>query len=260
MTLFHLNAGTPVPALQKRPLNSGASKTLLAFGGPRFPSETESKAGQEKRGLLDLDGAKISALRAAAGEAREVGTDLGSTGYVFVGDQATEAELKREANDPFEVIHFATHAFADLNYPDRSAVVLAPDAKTGDDGLLQIREIRDLYLRSDLVMLSACDAGLGRAEGIEGMESLVNAFIFAGARSVLASRWDIDDTFSATLMDDVYKRLVQGATVSDALRAAQLKFINRYGKAARPVYWSAFFVSGAADTRINVQLSKSNSR
>jgi CHAT domain-containing protein len=111
-----------------------------------------------------------------------------------------------------------------------------------------------------LVTLSACDAGLGRAEGIEGMESLVNAFIFAGARSVLASRWDIDDTFSATLMDDVYKQLVKGTTVSDALRAAQLKFINRYGKAARPVYWSAFFVSGAADTRINVQLSKSNSR
>jgi CHAT domain-containing protein len=92
------------------------------------------------------------------------------------------------------------------------------------------------------------------------MESLVNAFIFAGARTVLASRWEIDDTFSATLMDDVYKQLAKGATVPDALRAAQLKFLNIYGKAARPIYWSAFFVSGAADTRINVQLSKSNTR
>jgi CHAT domain-containing protein len=160
----------------------------------------------------------------------------------------------------YQVIHFATHAFADLNYPDRSAVVLAPDSKTGDDGLLQIREIRDLYLRSDLVTLSACDAGLGRVEGIEGMESLVNAFIFAGARSVLASRWAIDDTFSATLMDDVYKQLAHGATVPDALRSAQLAFLNRYGKAARPAYWSAFFVSGTADTKINVQLPKSNAR
>jgi CHAT domain-containing protein len=61
-------------------------------------------------------------------------------------------------------------------------------------------------------------------------------------------------------MDDVYKQLAHGATVPDALRWAQLAFLNRYGKAARPAYWSAFFVSGAADTRINVQLPKSNAR
>ena len=259
-TISYAPSSTVFVALEKRPLNSAASKKLLAFGGPHLPNEMDSKAPETKRGLLDMDGASISTLRAAAGEAREVAADLGSTSEVFVGTEATEAELKRQPLTNYQVIHFATHAFADLNYPDRSAVVLAPDSKTGDDGLLQIREIRDLYLRSDLVTLSACDAGLGRVEGIEGMESLVNAFIFAGARSVLASRWAIDDTFSATLMDDVYKQLAHGATVPDALRSAQLAFLNRYGKAARPAYWSAFFVSGAADTRINVQLPKSNAR
>jgi CHAT domain-containing protein len=259
-TISYAPSATVLMALQRRPFNSEASKKLLAFGGPRLTNQTDSNPGHAKRGLLDLDGANITALPAAAGEAREVAADLGSTSEVFVEAEATEAELKRESVTRFQVIHFATHAFADLNYPDRSAVVLAPDAGTGDDGLLQIREIRDLYLPSDLVTLSACDAGLGRVEGIEGMESLVNAFIFAGARSVLASRWAIDDTFSATLMDDVYKQLARGATVPDALRSAQLEFINRYGKAARPVYWSAFFVSGAADTRINAQLPKSNAR
>jgi CHAT domain-containing protein len=260
-TISYAASATVLMALDRRPLNSGASKMLLAFGGPRLPNQTASKTGDGKRGLLDLDGGKITVLRAAAGEAREVATDIGGDPKeVFVNDDATESELKRQAISRFKVIHFAAHAFADLNNPDRSAVVLAPDAKTGDDGLLQIREIRELSLPSDLVTLSACDAGLGRVEGIEGMESLVNAFIFAGARTVLASRWEIDDTFSATLMDDVYKQLAKGATVPDALRSAQLKFLNIYGRAARPIYWSAFFVSGAADTRINVQLSKSDTR
>jgi CHAT domain-containing protein len=260
-TISYAPSATVLMASDRRPIHSGTSKMLLAFGGPLLPNQTAGKTGDGKRGLLDLDGAKISALRAAAGEAREVAADLGGdSNDVFVNEHATEAELKRQALNRFRVIHFATHAFADLSNPDRSAVVLAPDAKTGDDGLLQIREIRELYLPSDLVTLSACDAGLGRVEGIEGMESLVNAFIFAGARTVLASRWDIDDTFSATLMDDVYKQLAKGATVPDALRSAQLKFLAAYGKAARPLYWSAFFVSGAADTRINVQLSKSKTR
>jgi len=177
-----------------------------------------------------------------------------------VGAQATEGEFKREPLSQFDVIHFAAHAFADLHYPERSAIVLAPDKKTGEDGLLQIREIRNLYLRSDLVTLSACDAGLGRAQGIEGIESLVNAFLFAGARSVLASRWNTDDMFAASLMADVYKNLAEGLSVSDALQKAKLVALERYGDAARPAYWSAFFVSGAANTIIHVQSPKPDNR
>ena len=179
---------------------------------------------------------------------------------MFVGAQATESEFKREPLSQFNVIHFAAHAFADLHYPERSAIVLAPDKKTGDDGLLQIREIRNLYLRSDLVTLSACDAGLGRVQGIEGIESLVNAFLFAGARSVLASRWSTDDVFAASLMADVYKNLAEGSPVDDALQRAKLAALQRYGNAARPAYWSAFFVSGAGNTTVNVQSPKSNVR
>jgi len=166
---------------------------------------------------------------------------------------ATEARFKSESLSSFRVIHFATHAFADVHHPERSAIVLAPDAKTGDDGLLQIREIRNLSLRVDLVTLSACDAGTGRQEGIQGLESLVNAFQFAGARSVLASRWLADDVFTASLMTDIYGELGRGASVADALRRAQLAALQKFGAAARPALWSAFFISGEPNTRIHEQ-------
>ena len=129
--------------------------------------------------------------------------------------------------------------------------MLAPDLKTGDDGLLQIREIRNLNLRADLVTVSACDAGAGRPEGIQGLESLVSAFQFAGARSVLASRWVTDDTFAASLMTDVYRELAAGISVVDALRHAKLAALQKFGNAARPSLWSAFFVSGEPNTTVH---------
>ena len=170
---------------------------------------------------------------------------------MFVGAEATEARFKSEPLTRFRVIHFATHAFADVHHPERSAIVLAPDSRTGDDGLLQIREIRDLNLRADLVTLSACDAGAGRPEGIQGLESLVSAFQFAGARSVLASRWVTDDTFAASLMTDVYRELAAGVPVADALRDAELAALRKFGNGARPSLWSAFFVSGEPNTTVH---------
>ncbi|MFL6449061.1 MAG: CHAT domain-containing protein [Bryobacteraceae bacterium] len=117
-----------------------------------------------------------------------------------------------------------------------------------------------LSLRADLVTLSACDAGSGRQEGIQGLESLVNAFQFAGARSVLASRWLADDMFTASLMTDIYGELGRGASVADALRRAQLAALQKFGAAARPALWSAFFISGEPNTRIKGQSLESQHR
>jgi len=73
-----------------------------------------------------------------------------------------------------------------LNSPDRAALDLASNPNSGEDGLLQVREIRDLSLTADLVALSACDTGVGALEGEEGIANLVRAFLFAGAKSVVA--------------------------------------------------------------------------
>jgi CHAT domain-containing protein len=89
---------------------------------------------------------------------------------------------------------------------------------------------------------------------------LPSAFQFAGARSVLASRWIADDTFAAALMIDVYRELGTGASVADALRRAQLAALKKYGTAARPFVWSAFFVNGEPNTTIHGQSLKSEHR
>lgn len=255
-TISYVPSATVLRILRNRPVNTDAHYTTLAFGAPELGTQNASADTGRlpvSRALLDITGGRIGQLRSAAGEVREISSELGGDSQVFVGSSATEAQLKAEPLTQFRVIHFATHAFADLHHPERSAVVLAPDSATGDDGLLQIREIRNLDLRADLVTLSACESGAGRAEGIQGLESLVDAFQFAGARSVLASRWLTEDSFAAALMTDTYRRLAAGATIADALREAQIATLDRYGAAARPSFWSAFFVSGDSDTRIHEQ-------
>ena len=255
-TISYAPSATVLQILRNRPVNTNAHYMTLAFGAPELSSEmtaSDARRAPVARALLDLSGGKMGQLPSAAGEVREISSELGGASHVFVGSSATEARLKAEPLTQFRVIHFATHAFADLHHPERSAVVLAPDSATGDDGLLQIREIRNLDLRADLVTLSACESGAGRAEGIQGLESLVDAFQFAGARSVLASRWLTDDSFAAALMTDTYRRLAAGAAVADALRQAQIAALDRYGTAARPSFWSAFFVSGDSNIRIHEQ-------
>ena len=262
-TVSFAPSGTVVEILRRRPFNLSAPYTTLAFGAPQLPKEAAAAQTHDApvtRALLDISGGNMRQLRSAAGEAREISSELGGAAQVFVGASATETRLKAETLTEFRVIHFATHAFADLHHPERSAIVLAPDSATGDDGLLQIREIRNLNLRADLVTLSACDSGIGRAEGIQGVESLVDAFQFAGARSVLATRWVTDDTFSAALMANTYRALATGATVADALRQAKLAALDRFGTAARPSFWSTFFVSGDSNTRIHEQRRQPNRR
>src|SRR5687767_14107329 len=81
---------------------------------------------------------------------------------------------------------------------------------SSDDGLLQVREIRDLPLRADLVVLSACETGSGKLLGEEGIASLERAFLLAGAKSVVASLWTADDIFTIALMKRFYEHLVEG--------------------------------------------------
>jgi CHAT domain-containing protein len=124
---------------------------------------------------------------------------------VLSGNRATETNFKREAAKSFSVVHLAVHAFADTNYPDRAALVFGADPAAGEDGLLQVREIRELpFTRTKLVTLSACDTSVGRIDGEEGVSSIVYAFLYAGARSAVASYWILDDSSTTELMKTFY--------------------------------------------------------
>ncbi len=126
----YIPSATVLHILRSRPTNSSAHYSLLAFGAPDLPNQTASAnrdAINVHRALLDMDGATISRLRAASGEVREISSELSGPSQVFLGRDATEARFKSEPLTNFRVIHFATHAFADVHHPERSAIILAPD-------------------------------------------------------------------------------------------------------------------------------------
>ena len=144
------------------------------------------------------------------------------------------------------------HGFADPQYPERSALVLGADPGAGEDGLLQVREIKRLRLKAELTTLSACDSGVGTLQGEEGVSDLAEAFLAAGSKAVVASLWSADDTFARALMERFYQHLALEEDTSSALRDAKLDLLATYGDQAAPFYWAGFVAIGDASAPIKI--------
>jgi CHAT domain-containing protein len=162
---------------------------------------------------------------------------------VYLGSQATEGRARRPGADVLRM-HFASHARIDERFPLDSALVLSPGPGQ-ENGLLQAWEIFDgLRIDADLVTLSACETALGKDMGGEGLLGLTRAFLYAGARSVLASLWRVSDQTTPGLMRRFYRHLARGRPKDEALRAAQVEMIRAGGTGAHPFRWAAFQVFG----------------
>jgi CHAT domain-containing protein len=109
---------------------------------------------------------------------------------------------------------------------------------------LQIREIRRLRFDAELVTLSACDTGVGKLQGEEGVTNLAEAFLVSGSKSVVASLWSADDTYTHALMDRFYTHIAEGVDQASALREAKVDLLAKYGKEVPPYYWGAFILIG----------------
>jgi len=188
---------------------------------------------------------------------------------VLVGREATEEALvgmaARGELGGMEVIHLATHALVDEERPEQSALVLSqvdlPDALEAAmagtriyDGLVRAGEVvREWRLNAELVVLSACETGLGKKVVGEGYVGLAHAFLQAGARSVLVSLWKVDDEATGLLMRRFYEGWLEGGLgKAEALREAkrwlrEQEDGNGRRRFAHPYYWSAFVVIGAED-------------
>ena len=138
------------------------------------------------------------------------------------------------------MIHLALHGYVDLDYPDRSALIFAPEDSGKEDGLLQVREIRAMHLNSKLVTLSACSTGVGPV-GEVGVANLVNAFIEAGADSVVSTLWDVEDESTEHFMVNFYSNLALHKRKVDALRSAQLDLLQN---GFVPYFWAGFQLVG----------------
>jgi CHAT domain-containing protein len=194
----------------------------------------------------------LSDLPETREEVEQIGKIAGPDAVLLIGKNATETAFKKETLDQFRVLHLAVHGFADTQYPERSALVLGADPKSGDDGLLQVREIIRLRLHAELTTLSACDTGVGKLQGQEGINNLVQAFLVAGSRSVVASLWSAEDTSASALMERFYDRLAHGEAPSSALRGAKLDMLMRFGEQLSPYYWAEFVSVGETSTRVGI--------
>lgn len=169
----------------------------------------------------------------------------------LLGKEATKANLLAElarrthAKGRFRSVHLACHGLVNADDPLRSALAFTP-ASEHDDGLLTASEIFDTPFATDLVVLSACDTGLGRVASAEGLRGFARAFLMAGAPRVLVSLWPVDDEATAALMGHFYDRLDQGDAPARALRASQ-RWMQKATKWKAPRFWAAWVLWGLAD-------------
>jgi len=198
-----------------------------------------------------LDSVTFPDLPGSTQEVVSASKIIGGANQLLLEGKATEAEFKAQPLSEFQIIHLAVPGLANAEFPDRAALVPGSSAATGDDGLLQVREIRDLRLRAELLTLSACDTGAGKLLGQEGIASLERAFLLAGAKSVIGSLWPADDTFTIALMKRMYQHLADGRDKGAALRQAKLDLLNEFGDQALRVYWAGFTLVGDGSTPVS---------
>jgi CHAT domain-containing protein len=237
------NAGKPfveahalslAPSIQTLELMGSSGATAL--GAPLV-------AGNPALSPLRLDPSKedemttLPPLPEAEREARTVAALLG--GQALVGAAATRKAVVERIADA-GTIHLATHGVAEdvRGKGQPGALALAPDAD--DDGLLTSGDILALRLRAGLVVLSACNTGLGNLSG-DGVIGLSRAFLAAGARTVVVSLWYVPDAATADLMEAFYRALARTHQKDIALRAAMLE---TRAKHPDPLAWAGFILVG----------------
>ncbi|HYW32578.1 MAG TPA: CHAT domain-containing protein, partial [Gemmatimonas sp.] len=231
-------SSTAAPARASRPSNAMLAQALVV-GNPTMPTVYSGRSNTR---------AQLRPLPGAEDESRTVARLLGAS--VVTGKAATETMVRnRIANAP--LIHFATHGlgYGSQTAARRSYVAFAPDS--AQDGLLTLGELMDdrtLTLRAELVVLSACQTGVGDLKRAEGSIGLQRAFIAKGAKSVLVSLWSVDDRATQLLMEKFYAYWldpVNPRSKAEALQLAQ-DAVRRTPRFSHPRYWAAFQLVGGS--------------
>ena len=197
--------------------NSGPPKSILLLGNPDLDSEA-----------LNLPYSEI--------EIDNVATFFPDS-FKLSRSEASETNLKNKASS-YDILHFATHATFDNDDPFNSALLLASDGS--NDGRLTLEEIYQLKLKPSLVVLSACDTGLGKYSAGDEIIGFYRAFMYAGAKSIIATLWPVSDEATSYLINEFYQSLKKNA-LGESLRMAQLKTKEKY---PNPANWGGFVLVG----------------
>ncbi|HEX6728927.1 MAG TPA: CHAT domain-containing protein, partial [Pyrinomonadaceae bacterium] len=249
--------------LQKR------EKVLAAFGSPVFQSNYSVKTntnvdlaslqtveGHERwrQAVRDIelnadsfDPSAIEPLFYTARELANLRDVVGSAESMFAVDfEANRDNVLKSDLSQYSIVHFATHGLLDPKRPEHSGLLLStitPDGKA-QNGFLSLQDVYQLRAPVNLVVLSACQTGLGKDVRGEGLIGLTRGFMYAGASSVVASLWKVDDEATAELMKHLYSNMLEkGMTPAAALREAQ-NSIREQPLWRAPYYWAGFTLQG----------------
>lgn len=209
---------------------------LLLMGNPIMPNPAL---------WIPLPGAEREVLKIAEHVNQKKGTGFQEAGaralqaLPLTRDSATEEEFRRIAGIQ-NYIHLSTHGYMVSN-PLRCGVVLAQTGNSMEtDGILTTGEVFGMPLNAELVVLSACETGLGRISS-DGVAGLSRAFLYAGAASLMVSLWPVPDEATQELMVKFYEELARDGNKARALRAAQIFTLERH---PHPRDWAAFVLIG----------------
>ncbi|HEV2913490.1 MAG TPA: CHAT domain-containing tetratricopeptide repeat protein [Pyrinomonadaceae bacterium] len=189
--------------------------------------------------------ARLTGTRTEAEEIAKLTRASGGQADIWLDLQASEANVQTKDLKNYRVLHVATHGLLDAERPQFTGLVLSLVGNKTGDGFLRTDEIFNLKLGAPLVMLSACETGLGKEKRGEGVIGLTRAFMYAGAPTVGVTMWSVADRSTADLMTDLYKRMLTGPGMSAvaAKQAAQQSMIAGK-KYSAPFYWAPFVLVG----------------
>ncbi|HSB29953.1 MAG TPA: CHAT domain-containing protein [Pyrinomonadaceae bacterium] len=256
----------------KQQRTKAVGKAMLIVADPVFNSNdararkaTPSTTDSEVRGigiqsaLADVTGetgatpakmeglplARLAGTRVEADQISKLAKTSGGQADLWLDLEANEDNFVARDISKYRIIHVATHGLLNAERPQFTGVVLSLVGNKTNDGFLRTDEVFNLHLGGPLVMLSACETGLGKEKRGEGVMGLTRAFMYAGAPTVGVSLWSVADRSTAELMTDFYRRLLATSDVSStaALRGAQLAMISGK-KYSAPFYWAPFVLIG----------------
>ncbi|MEN7546623.1 CHAT domain-containing protein [Rapidithrix thailandica] len=237
----------PVFSEKKSTSASHTTRSLL--------SQINTLDSTKTRGLLDERG-NIVPIPGTEVEIKKIARIFRKNDKItqlYTYDDAREGYLKEGRLGDYKFLHIATHGFVNEEEPELSGILFAQETDDKDDGVLYSGELYNLQLNAQLVVLSACETGLGKYSKGEGIIGLTRALLYAGTKNILVSLWQVSDKSTTELMVDLYDEVLQNEFedfssaqemhITRALRDAKLKMIEK-GNFAHPYYWSPFVLIG----------------
>jgi CHAT domain-containing protein len=230
------------PRLKGNLAATGAAETR-GLGLGLESAVTDVTGGSPPAGGLQL--ARLPGTRVEADEIAKIARTGGGQAELWTDLNASEDNVRARGLANYQVVHIATHGLLDAERPQFTGVVLSLVGNKTGDGFLRTDEIFNLKMGAGLVMLSACETGLGKEKRGEGVIGLTRAFMYAGAPTVGVSLWSVADKSTAELMTDFYRRLfgADKPAAAGAMRQAQVAMISGK-KYSAPFYWAPFVIVG----------------